>query len=235
MSTASKGKGFAPTWRLPLSIGLLAVLGLLLFGWFGAQEAAAQTPINTAVTILDVSGLACSGTPDCPDPSVVGQMFSVEFEVRVTGDNPDGLSPYGTLTVDDGHGATCQRTVTSGSYPNGWAWDCNLTSYTAGNLTVTATFVPSDDNFNGDSDTEPHQVLQADTTTSLTSSPNPSSEGQSVTLTATVAAVAPGSGTPTGLVSFYADGALLGTGTLNGSGVATFSTSALTLGAHVLT
>ena len=124
MSTTSRAKGFAPTWRLVLSIALLAVLALLLFGWFGVQEAAAQTPINTAVTILDVAEIStCSGTPDCPDPSVVGQVFAVEFEVRVTGDNPNSYSPYGTLTVDDGHGATCQRTVTSGSYPYGWASD----------------------------------------------------------------------------------------------------------------
>ena len=71
-------------------------------------------------------------------------------------------------------------------------------------------------------------------TTALTSAPNPSVSGQSVTLTATVAAVLPGAGTPTGTVSFFDGGALLGTGTLAG-GVATFSTSALAVGSHSLT
>src|SRR5678816_3510054 len=62
------------------------------------------------------------------------------------------------------------------------------------------------------------------------SSANPSVFGQSVTFTATVAAVAPGAGTPTGTVTFKDAAATLGTGTLSG-GVATFSTTALSVAA----
>ncbi|MFE2750354.1 Ig-like domain-containing protein, partial [Streptomyces scopuliridis] len=54
------------------------------------------------------------------------------------------------------------------------------------------------------------------------------------TLTATVAAVPPGAGTPTGTVDFFDGATLLGTGTLSG-GVATFTTSALSVGSHLLT
>ena len=43
---------------------------------------------------------------------------------------------------------------------------------------------------------------QSSTTTTVTSSDNPSSFGEIVTITATVAAVSPGQGTPTGLVDF---------------------------------
>jgi hypothetical protein len=50
---------------------------------------------------------------------------------------------------------------------------------------------------------------------------------QSVTFTATAAAVAPGSGTPTGTVTFKNGTTVLGTGTLSG-GKATFATSVLT-------
>ena len=50
--------------------------------------------------------------------------------------------------------------------------------------------------------TEAHQVNAADTTTSITSdSPDPSGVGQPVTVDFTVAAVAPGAGTPTGNVT----------------------------------
>ncbi|MEI6675393.1 MAG: Ig-like domain repeat protein [Verrucomicrobiota bacterium] len=70
------------------------------------------------------------------------------------------------------------------------------------------------------------------TTTTVTSSLNPSSVGQAVTFTATVACSA---GTPTGTVTFKDGAATLGSGTLNGSGAATFSTSALTSGAHSIT
>ena len=69
------------------------------------------------------------------------------------------------------------------------------------------------------------------------SSANPSASGASVTFTATVAAVSPGSGTPTGSVTFMADGTTI-TGspvTLNSSGVATISTSTLTVGVHTIT
>src|SRR5208282_509638 len=68
--------------------------------------------------------------------------------------------------------------------------------------------------------------------TSLTSSPNPSSVGQTVTFTASVTSA----GTrATGTVIFD-DGAIsIGTGTLNAGGVATFSTSSLTVGAHSIT
>jgi hypothetical protein len=67
------------------------------------------------------------------------------------------------------------------------------------------------------------------TSTALTSSPNPSIAGQGVTFTATVTS---GGGVPGGSVSFYDSNALLGTGTLNGSGIATYITTSLTVGTH---
>ena len=70
-------------------------------------------------------------------------------------------------------------------------------------------------------------VSQASTTTTLTSSANPSVYGQSVTFTATVAAVAPGGGTPTGTVNFLDGTTQIGTGTLDSTGTTTFSTSSL--------
>jgi len=73
-----------------------------------------------------------------------------------------------------------------------------------------------------------------DTSTTLTSSSNPSSPGQSVTLTATVAPIRVGGPTPTGTVTFKDGATTLGTGTLV-NGVATFSTAALTTGSHTLT
>lgn len=68
----------------------------------------------------------------------------------------------------------------------------------------------------------------------MASSLNPSNVGQPVTFTATVTADAPGSGMPTGLVTFYDDGVSIGTGTLSG-GVATFTDSSLTAGSHTIT
>jgi hypothetical protein len=73
---------------------------------------------------------------------------------------------------------------------------------------------------------------QGTPTVQLTASPNPLNQGSSETLTATVT----GSGlTPTGTVTFYEGAGLLGTGTLNSSGVATLSTTILALGKDSIT
>jgi hypothetical protein len=71
-------------------------------------------------------------------------------------------------------------------------------------------------------------VNQVSTTLSLTSAPNPSIFGQSVTFTATVSPVA-----ASGTVTFTEGATVLGTGTL-ASGVATFSTTSLPVGSHVI-
>jgi hypothetical protein len=67
------------------------------------------------------------------------------------------------------------------------------------------------------------------TNTGLTSSVNPSVWGQSVTFTATVTNNPSGGAVATGTVTFKDGSTTLGTGTLNGSGVATFATTALTV------
>jgi hypothetical protein len=72
------------------------------------------------------------------------------------------------------------------------------------------------------------------TETTLSASASTVAAGQNVTLTATVAASS-GSGTPTGTVTFLDGMTSLGTGTLNASGVATFSTASLAVGVHLLT
>jgi Bacterial Ig-like domain (group 3)/MBG domain (YGX type) len=74
--------------------------------------------------------------------------------------------------------------------------------------------------------TQSFQVTPAPTTTSL-SGPANAAFGASVTLTATVTSTA---GTPAGSVTFYNGSTSLGVGTLNGSGVATLSTTALPAG-----
>src|SRR5207249_428553 len=70
--------------------------------------------------------------------------------------------------------------------------------------------------------------------TVLASSFNPSVFGASVTFTATVSAVSPGAGTPTGTVTFKDSATTLGTGTLTG-GQATFLTSSLSVSNHSIT
>jgi len=69
------------------------------------------------------------------------------------------------------------------------------------------------------------------TTTALTSSPNPSTFGQAIAFTATVAAPM-GATTPTGTVTFTSGATTLGTAVLSASGVATFTPTALPVGVN---
>jgi hypothetical protein len=68
----------------------------------------------------------------------------------------------------------------------------------------------------------------------LGSSANPALSGQTLTLNATVAPVAPGSGTPTGNVSFYDGATLLGTAPVQGD-MASFNPAQLSPGTHSIT
>jgi Astacin (Peptidase family M12A)/Bacterial Ig-like domain (group 3)/MBG domain (YGX type)/Chitobiase/beta-hexosaminidase C-terminal domain len=70
------------------------------------------------------------------------------------------------------------------------------------------------------------------TSTTATSSANPSTFGSTVSFTATVTS---SGNSATGSVSFKDGLTVLGTGSLNGSGVATFTTSALAVGTHSIT
>jgi Bacterial Ig-like domain (group 3) len=68
-------------------------------------------------------------------------------------------------------------------------------------------------------------VNKAPTSTVINSSSlNPSTYGQPVTFTATVTSSA-GAGTPTGTITFQKGGAVLGSGTVSGSGVASYTTT----------
>jgi hypothetical protein len=77
-------------------------------------------------------------------------------------------------------------------------------------------------------------VVPSATNVTLSSSLNPAIFGDGVVFTATVAAAAPGSGTPTGSVSFFDGDQFLGSGTLT-NGAATFATSDLAVGTHPIT
>jgi hypothetical protein len=72
------------------------------------------------------------------------------------------------------------------------------------------------------------------TTTALSVSPNPAVAGQTVTFTAQVTASS-GSTEPTGTINFMNGSTQLGTGTLDSSGAATYTTSSLSTGSYPVT
>jgi alpha-tubulin suppressor-like RCC1 family protein len=159
-----------------------------------------------------------------PNPSVFGQTVNLTAIVTATTG-----TPAGTVTFKNGSTAIGSMALTSGSalYP--------VSTLITGTHTITADF---DGNTGFADSTSLNSISQvvnkAGTTITLASSKNPSSLNESVTFTATVAAVSPGSGTPAGQVTFKNGETIMGTGTLS-AGVATYQTDTLAAGAHTIT
>ena len=150
---------------------------------------------------------------------------SYNVAVNVTALAPGTGTPTGTVTIDDGTDSCGPIDLVAGG------GSCSLVSTTAGPKTITATY-HGDDDFNVGSGTTAHTVDPDPTSASVSSDFHPSVHGQSVTFTASVSHNAPGSGMPTGTVTFMDGGSSLGPGTLNGAGQATLSTSGLTTATH---
>jgi Big-like domain-containing protein len=146
--------------------------------------------------------------------------------VRVTdaSGNPVPNVPV-TFAITAGGGSTVPSSPAS--LQTGADGVAALTSWTlgatAGTNTMTATSSVGTITFNA--------TGTGTTATTLSADPSSSTEGDLVTFSANVTS---GQGTPTGQVSFRDNGAEIGQGTLDGSGVATFQTS-LTAGTHPIT
>jgi hypothetical protein len=104
-----------------------------------------------------------------------------------------------------------------------------MASTFAGTLTLTAVY-PGSTGHAGSTGTATHVVNPALTKAVVTSSADPALPGTLVTLNAKVSAVAPGKGIPTGTVAFMSGATVLGTGTLDATGNATFATASLPIG-----
>src|SRR3989454_135881 len=163
------------------------------------------------------------------NPSVFGQ--SVTFTATVAVVSPGAGSPAGTVNFLDG-----ATVIGSCALPAAAPFTCTFSTgaLSVATHSITATYL-GNANFNTSTSAAVSQVVnKANTTTTVASSVNPSVFGQSVTFTATVAAVAPGAGTPSGTVTFLDGATTLGTGTLSG-GTATLTTSTLAVGSHSIT
>ena len=177
-----------------------------------------STSAGMAHTVSQASSTTAI-TADNPDPSVVGQPVVVQYTVT----SPAGGTPTGNVTVSDGT-VSCTATVATGQ--------CSLTFTSVGAKNLTATYA-GDANFTGStSSAATHTVNKADTTTTITAdTPDPSTVGQSVTVSFSVIANAPGAGSPTGNVT-VSDGVDSCTGTV-AAGTCSFALT--TAGVRTLT
>lgn len=129
-------------------------------------------------------------TAHTPDPSLVGQTVIVE--VDVVNANPWGAIPGGSVEI------TGLDTTGCTIFLSGGTGTCSLNFTADGVKTLTASYI-GDSTHSTSSDTATHDVIRPeDTITRITShSPDPSSIGETVTVTFAVT----GSATPTGTVT----------------------------------
>jgi hypothetical protein len=183
-----------------------------------STSTASAVQVNT-----DTTGTAVT----LPATAVVWQ--SVDLVARVTVKVPGAGIPTGSVMFVEG--TTVLGTVRlSGTHPSAtlpWRFA------TPGVHSITAVYL-GDANDATSTGTGTVSVSKDATTTSLASSANTAVYGLPVTFTAGVTVNSPGAGTPTGSVRFMDGSTILATVRLV-AGAATYTTSALTRGAHVIT
>ena len=181
------------------------------------------------------------------DPTYVGDISQPQPQyIENDGNAPltlTSITPDANSALDN----TVQNACVTGSPGYGPVAGC----YISAEFTPTTTGDPLDANITvvNDSGNTPLDIELAGkaipanpTAVTLTANPNPSNFDQIVIFEATVAATPPagststtGLGTPTGSVTFLADGTSIGTGTLDSTGRATLNYAGLAVGTHAIT
>ncbi len=211
--TLAKDNGSVPADTLVNHTNTSAAAG------FWNVTAIAQNANGTAskewLWIVSKANTTTAITTISPEPSVVGQNYTVNFTVTIN--SPGSRIPTGTVTVDDGNGNSCSASVAAGG--------CSVASISSGTKTLNA-FYAGDSNFNASSATVPHNVSKADTATKITLvSPEPSVVNQSYAVNWTVTVNPPGGGDSTGIVTVNDGGGNICSAPISTNGCSLISTS----------
>ena len=178
----------------------------------------AQTPIPALGTVPSTTTLNSSN-----NPSVYEQ--NVTFTATVS--SSANVKPTGIVAFKDGTNSLASISLVNGA--------ASFTTSTLSGGVHSMTAVYSGDANNQSSTGAVSQTVNpAATSTTVASSLNPSTYGEAVTLTATVTAVPPASGTPTGTVTFNCNSTALGSATLS-NGTAKISVANLPVGTDSIT
>jgi hypothetical protein len=216
--TVSGGKATFSTAALAVGTHSITAVYSGSSNYMGSTSAALSQVVDKAATATTVVSSA--------NPSHFGQ--SVTFTTTVKAVAPGAGTPTGTVNFNNGATLLGSATLSGGAAAFATA------ALAPGTHSITVVYVASTDYATSTSAALSEVVDKANTTTTLVSSANPSHFGQTVTFTATVKVVAPGTGTPVGTVQFKNGATVMGTGTLS-AGKATFATATLAVGTHSIT
>ena len=198
---------------------------------------------GTLFALGSLNGVDVTLASSVPDVRTVVVGQSLTFTATITNTGPTGVIPSGTVTFLDMtyHDLTPVPATLASNVPLNASGQAAVTtsSLTAGNGFLGNHFITAiysgDGNFSGGSATLVQKVHASASTTTVSSSPNPSSGGQAVTFTATVASAPPGPTIPSGMVTFQEGATVLAQIPLSGGGTASFNTSNLSAGDHNIT
>jgi hypothetical protein len=221
LGTAMLTSGSATFGPVPLAAGTHVLRAFYAGDAFNGSSSSA---LVTHVVQRAASSLAFSRTPV---QSIFGQAVTLSARVASI-----AAVPTGVVTFSDG-GVVLGSAALLLAGGDGAVATLVTTTLGAGSHGLSATYQGSTDFLGSSSSPVTHVVAQAATTTQLSSSPNPSTTGQAVSLRAAVAAVAPGGGIPAGSVEFLDGNTVIGTTNVV-SGVATLSIGSLKAGKHQL-
>lgn len=186
-------------------------------------------PTAVPVTVTQIVNEQTATTlSSSANPSALGSSLTLTAKVAIFGGG--GITPDGVVTFKD-----AGTVIGGGSLDANGVATLTTTSLASGLHAISAIYGGDSANYIlGSTSAILSQDVQAASTTVVTSSPNPSTYGTSVTF---VASVSSASGVAaTGTVTFLDGSTKLGTVTLAGTtGTGTFSTSSLTAGSHAIT
>ena len=216
-TTGDGGQATDATFNAPAAIGLDGSGNLFIadVNVIRMVSAGQHLTIDSAIAATRISTSSSS----------VKYGDSVTFTATVSADAPSAATPSGGLVQFVVDGVNYKDVVT---LVNGVA-TLDSSDLSVGSHSVTAVYAGDGLNFQGSTAPAITQTVnKLASTTTLASSANPSTYGNSVTFTATVPAGA------TGTVTFKDGVSTLGTGIISGT-TATFSTATLTGGSHSIT
>ncbi len=221
LGTATLNAGSAAFGPLTLAAGTHSLRAYYVGDAFNASS---TSPFMTHVVQRAATSMAFSRTPL---QSVFGQAVTLTARVASIA----GV-PTGAVTFSDG-GVSLGSAALAVAGGDGAVATLVITSLSAGSHALSAAYQGSADFLGTSSSPLTHVVAKAATTTQLSSTPNPSKSGEAVSLRATVAAVAPGGGIPSGSVQFLNGTTVIGTANVV-NGVATVSIASLKAGKNQL-
>lgn len=159
-------------------------------------------------------------------PNPAHSLQSITMNARVSSSY---TIPTGTISFF----ANGNTLATAPVNANGLA-SATVSTLTAGTYGITAGYGGSTEYAASTSNSITESVVATNTITTLIASPNPSAPAQPVTFTAAISSTS-GTGTPTGTVTFKDGANTLATISVGANGVASFTTSALQSGTHLIT